>query len=94
MTYYIILFILLLYIILIRSDDDVKYESKRVFLDHGGLFIHNEVFYPVAVLITERVFPTSNITFVIEKQYAERTGLLDFWEKHAEEGVLGECISQ
>ena len=66
-------------------------QTCRIFLDHGGLIFHAEVFYPVAVLLTRFHWPGVNLTFVVNKRFAELSGLQPFWEKHSLEGVLGEC---
>lgn len=92
--------VLLWKLILATGGDSVVYKRynlqekhtttpTRIFLDHGGLFFHSEVFYPVAVLLTQRLYSSSNLTFVVHKQFAQRTGLLRFWQKHATEGILG-----
>mmetsp|Transcript_10291 Transcript_10291/g.19170 ORF Transcript_10291/g.19170 Transcript_10291/m.19170 type:complete len:412 (-) Transcript_10291:250-1485(-) len=66
--------------------------SCRIFLDHGGHNFHAEVFYPTAVLMVTRHWPSVKLSFVIQKRFGRLTGLNEFWRKHASEGVLGDSF--
>ena len=64
-------------------------KEKRIFLDHGDVRYHAEVFYAVAVLLTKRIYPNWKMIFLIERDFAYHSGLFAFWEKHVKEGILG-----
>jgi len=59
----------------------------RILLDHGGSYNHAEIFYSLA-LLGNRLFNTSQITYLIYSDYAEKLGLRKFWEKYWQEGPL------
>ena len=56
-----------------------------VFLDHGGVTWHSEVFYAVAKMLERRYRAShhSKVSFLVEAHFARRTGLLQFWTRHA-----------
>lgn len=74
----------------LQQQDEKEHSSCRIFLDHGDQVYHGEVFYSIAVLMTTRHWPGLNLTFLVHRDFAMSSGLLDFWEKHSHEGVLGE----
>ena len=76
----------------LNKEEQGNSQSCRIFLDHGDVEYHAEVFYPIAVLMTMRHWPRMNLTFVVDKKFAQVTGLDAFWKKHASEGVLSKII--
>ena len=59
--------------------------SFDVFLDHGGVDYHAEVFFDVASLVLQKQQeenPGRNITFIVSNTFAEKSGLKRFWQKY------------
>lgn len=66
------------------------YSQSNVFLDHGGLKYHAEVFYSVANLVVTKILATqTNIKFTVDYSFANSTGLIPFWQKYWNSSVLG-----
>ncbi|CAE7843458.1 unnamed protein product, partial [Symbiodinium microadriaticum] len=67
--------------------------TLRVFLDHGGMDFHGEVFFSVASLIMKKIRgnpDTANrqVVFLISEWFGEASGLRVFWSKYVTKNSL------
>ena len=61
--------------------------TTYVFLDHGDVAYHGEVFYSVALLVVNKLRSRSSaddlrVVFLISESFGEKSGLRAFWSKY------------
>ena len=80
------------------AKDDAEWEARvngflgkkkelRIFLGHGGVVFHGEVFYSVANKVSE-LMPLHDITFYISDKFGQTSGIDKLWGKYAETGPI------